>query len=97
MITDIFLFTAALFAGMGAIVFFFVTIRVANANKSVYERNRQRIPSLLDNLRGRLARPQDGQRDSICNAGIVVDRSNRWVEQAKLSDESISNILSNTK
>lgn len=68
--------------------------RVYRTDRGEYTRNRDRSPSLLKVMRGETPTFYDGFRDERVAAGIARDlKTNRWVEQGKLSEEAISNVL----
>jgi len=59
-----------------------------------YAKNRARTPSLGAVVRGEAPGFYDGVRDERLAAGIAVDtKTNRWVEQGRLSEEAITSVL----
>lgn len=69
-------------------------IRVYWTDRSEYQRNQARSPSLLTVLRGEAPTFYDGVRDERVGAGVARDtKTNKWVEQGKLSEEAVSNVL----
>ena len=69
--------------------------RVYWTARSEYQRNQARSPSLRSVLRGEAPSFYDGVRDERVAAGVARDlKTNKWVEQGKLSEEAVSNVLS---
>jgi hypothetical protein len=69
-------------------------LRVYLMDRSEYQRNQARSPSLLSVLRGEAPTFYDGVRDERVAAGVARDlKNNKWVEQGKLSEEAVSNVL----
>jgi len=69
-------------------------LRVYRTDRGEYARNRDRSPSVWKVLRGETPTFYDGVRDERVAAGIARDvKTNQWVEQGKLSEEAISNVL----
>lgn len=63
-------------------------------DRSEYVRNRERSRTFWEVLRGSAPSYYDGIRDERVSAGVAIDtQKNIWVEQGKLSDEALSNIL----
>jgi hypothetical protein len=79
------------------LTFTVVAIRLLRAyltDRSEYERNKARSPSLRAVVRGEAPTFFDGVRDERVAAGIARDvKRNTWVEQGKLSEEAVSNVL----
>jgi hypothetical protein len=75
-------------------VFWFGT-RLARGSISEYDRNRNRTRKSLKNvLWGTVPTWHDGTRDEKVSAGIAIDlKNNRWVEQGRLSDEALEDVL----
>lgn len=46
-------------------------------------------------FKGDIVRSHDGKRDSVIQAGIAVNSDNEWIEQGRLSEDSVQNILRN--
>lgn len=64
------------------------------AHSGDYRLNRERMSSWLDPLRGTSATHYDGVRDFRVRAGLAIDtRTNQWVEQGTLSEESLDSVL----
>lgn len=69
-------------------------LRVYLLDRSEYQRNQARSPSLKAVLRGEAPTFYDGVRDERVAAGVARDlKTNKWVEQGKLSEEAVSNVL----
>lgn len=82
----------------GGLTLAFVLLRtgilILRADRSTYERNRLRTRTTGDAIRGDVSTTYDGARDYQVAAGIAIDRRhNRWIEQGKLSNEAIANVL----
>lgn len=78
----------------GAFVFFWIGYNILRSDRSAYERNRLRTRTTGDALKGDVSTSYDGARDYQVAAGIAIDkRQFRWVEQGKLSNEAIANVL----
>lgn len=84
------LFVALLGAGIVLIRFGYDVLR---SNRYSYERNRSITPSLKAVIRGEIPTYSGGKRDYTASAGVALDRGNRWIEQGKLSDEALSDVL----
>lgn len=73
---------------------FWMAIAILRSDRSAYERTRVRARSTTAALKGEVPTSYDGARDYQVAAGIAIDRrNNRWVEQGKLSNEAIANVL----
>jgi hypothetical protein len=72
-----------------------VASSVWRGSHNEYERNRARTrKSFLKIFFGTVPTFHDGVRDDKVSAGIALDRkNNRWIEQGRLSDEAIDDIL----
>jgi hypothetical protein len=69
-------------------------LKVYRTDRTEYMRNQLRNVSLAAAIRGEASSFYDGVRDERVSAGIAVDtKRNEWVEQGKLSEEAISNVL----
>lgn len=97
-------FVLDLLKGIAALVLVPVTLalfvltwrlwRVYLTDRSEYQRNQARSPSLRTVLRGEAPTFYDGVRDERVAAGVARDlKTNKWVEQGKLSEEAVSNVL----
>lgn len=83
-----------LFAGVLAVSFFVAGYRVWAGDKREYDQNRLRVTSLVSAIRGTIPQSADGTRDSRVSAGLAVDlRTNEWIAQGRLSNESIAAAL----
>lgn len=81
--------TAALFILIGLRLW-----RVYLTDRSEYIRNQERSVSPRTVIRGGALSFFDSARDERVSAGIAVDtKTNEWVEQGKLSEEAIFNVL----
>ncbi|MFO1080358.1 MAG: hypothetical protein U1E23_07020 [Reyranellaceae bacterium] len=87
---------AFVIAGGLTLAFVFVRIGVAilRADRSTYARNRLRTRTTGDAIKGDVSPNYDGARDYQVAAGIAIDRRrNQWIEQGKLSNEAVANVL----
>lgn len=88
------------FQGVGLLVvavvsgsFLVVAFHLARADRSDYDRNRERSPRRRDPLAGTLRAEHDGERDFRVRAGLAVrKRDQSWVEQAMLSNEAVDSL-----
>lgn len=77
--------------GIVAFAMLLSAIRLWRGNKSEYERNRSRIGSIADTIKGDVPTDFDGVRDYRVAAGLAIDtRTGKWKEQGRLSEEAIS-------
>lgn len=77
-----------------ALVFFRVGWLILIGDSNEYEGNRRRIKSWRNVYRGTVPTKYDGARDDKLAAGVAIDaRRNRWVEQGRLSDEALRDVL----
>lgn len=77
-----------------ALVFFRVGWLILTGDSNEYEGNRRRIKSWKNVYRGTVPTKYDGIRDDKLAAGVAIDvRRNRWVEQGRLSDEALRDVL----
>ena len=80
-----------------ALSFIFVALKLLRgffADRSEYVRNQERSVSLMSVLRGETPTFYDSVRDERIVAGVAVDtKKNVWVEQGKLSEEAVSNVI----
>lgn len=68
--------------------------RLLRGDANEYRRNQSRVRSLKNVIRGEVPNRYDGTRDDRVAAGIAVDlKTNRWVEQGRLSDEALQDVL----
>lgn len=82
----------ALALGFLAAFLLFSAIRVFCVNTAKYHKNKARSQSLLSVFRGDLLRDQN-ERRPIIQSGIAINAKNEWVEQGRLSDEAVKDIL----
>jgi hypothetical protein len=84
--------TLLLLAG-ACVAWFALALRRGSYNE--YERNRARVKGSFSRIFfGTVPTFHDGVRDDKVSAGIALDRSaNRWVEQGRLSDEALEDVL----
>ena len=75
--------------------FFWVGFLLWRGSHNEYERNRARVKKSIQNvIFGTVPTSHDGVRDDKVSAGIALDKNNgRWVEQGRLSDEALEDIL----
>jgi len=84
---------AVLVTGIFGISVLFAAYRLLRSNACEYRVNRVRSGTVADVLKGNISRRHDGQRDSVTQAGLAIDKDNRWIEQARLSEDSVYNVL----
>lgn len=86
---------AAVCAGVtAAAACFWVALAILRSDRAGYDRMRLRTRSIVDVVKGDVSTSYDGARDYQVAAGIAIDKKrNRWVEQGKISNEAIANIL----
>jgi hypothetical protein len=83
-----------LLSGAGAVSCALVAWRIWRGNALEYERNRRRVGSLRNAIRGEIPTVFDGTRDYRVSAGVGVDtKTNQRTEQGRLSAEAISSAL----
>lgn len=84
-----------LIAGTGiSCALFLAGVKVFLAAKGDYDANRVLTGTLRNALRGELRTSRGGTRDGRVKAGLAIDRkTNRWVEQGGLSEESIDTVF----
>lgn len=81
--------------GIASVTFISVGIKVLMSDNNDYRRCRAKTGSWLNPIRGTLSTSHEGNgRDHNVSAGLAFDtKNNRWVEQGRLSEESIDAIL----
>jgi hypothetical protein len=86
---------AMICAGLScAFVFFWMGYKILRSDRSSYERNRLRTRTTGDAIKGDVSTSYDGARDYQIAAGIAIDRGQfRWIDQGKLSNEAVANVL----
>lgn len=76
------------------ICFLRVGFLLMRGDANEYERNRSRVGAWQNIIRGTVPTKYDGTRDDRLAAGVAIDvRNNRWVEQGRLSDEALQDVL----
>ncbi len=88
------LFIALLVCAGLSIAFVFISIgwSILRSDRSVYERNRLRTRTTGDAIKGDVSTFYDGARDYQIAAGVAIE-DGRWIEQGKLSNEAVGNVL----
>lgn len=84
--------------GTGAIFVALACFRIGYlifaGDSNEYESNRRRVVSPANVYRGTVPTNYDGMRDDKLAAGIAIDvKRNMWVEQGRLSDEALRDVL----
>ena len=83
-----------LVGGIACVSLLKLALTIFRSDKSEYEINRSRSGSFFDPILGRVKTAHDGYRDFRVQAGLAVNtKSNEWVEQGVLSEESVDMIL----
>ncbi len=74
---------------------FWFGLRLLRGSLSEYERNRSRTRKSFSNvLWGTVPTWHDGTRDEKVSAGMAINlKTNRWIEQGRLSDEALEDVL----
>jgi hypothetical protein len=75
-----------------AIAVFHIGWRIMKGDPNEYERNRQRVKSFKNTVHGTIPTKYDGGRDDKIAAGIAV-KNGQWIEQGRLSDEALRDVL----
>lgn len=83
----------AVFFGIGSIALAVLAVYVFFSDPLEYRRNKSRSKNIKSSAMGTISRSHDGFRDSRVHAGLAVNNKNEWVEQGRLSDESIDGIF----
>lgn len=95
MLIDVFgalVVAASAFIGLS---FFRVAIITLRGDRVEYNRNRHRVRSTLNVIKGEVPTKFDGTRDDRVAAGVVADlRTGRWREQGRLSEEALRDAAS---
>lgn len=84
----------AVFLIFSGLSFFHVGSLIGRSDANEYENNRSRTKSFMTGIRGDVPTKYDGTRDDRVAAGIAIDlKTNRWIEQGRLSDEALQDVL----
>lgn len=71
-----------------------VGIKILISEKGEYEATRNLTGGIRNALSGRVKTVRGGIRDCRVKAGLAIDKkTNQWVEQGALSEETINSVL----
>jgi len=80
---------------LAGLCFAWLAYLLSRGSRNEYERNRARVRSSFMNVfLGKVPTTHDGVRDDKVSAGLAWDkRRKKWVEQGRLSNEALDDVL----
>lgn len=91
---DIAILAIVLLLGSVGISFLRLSFLLAKSDLTIYERCRSRTAGFMRAARGQVYPKSDLNRDHRYALGITINqKTNEWVDQGKLSDEAISELI----